>query len=155
MRTFHFKQSQIIPADIESVWRFFASPKNLNQITPSGMNFQIIDNQEPPDMFQGQIIRYKVSPLPLLRVTWITEIAEVVPVSTFVDIQQKGPFTLWQHRHTFKPVPQGVEMIDEVSYQIPFGIIGVLANTILVKRRVQKIFKYRHQQIQLIFPSKN
>jgi len=32
-------RTQVLPIDIETAWKFFSSPKNLNEITPEDMTF--------------------------------------------------------------------------------------------------------------------
>jgi len=152
MKTYQFKQTQIVNADIATVWSFFASPRNLNKITPPDMNFEIVDIGGTGEIQKGQIIKYNVSPLPFLRLSWTTRIEDVDPKRSFADDQIKGPFAKWYHRHTFKPTVNGVEMMDEVTYSIPFGPIGVLANYLVVQHRVREIFNYRRRQIEIIFP---
>ena len=45
----------------------------------------------------------------------------------------------------------GTMMIDEITYSIPFGIIGRLMHFIWVKRELKKIFNYRYKVINEIF----
>src|SRR5579885_3302342 len=116
MKTYHFQQTQIVNADLDTVWSFFSSPRNLSKITPTSMNFEITDMGGTEEMHQGQVIKYKVSPFPFLRVSWTTEIGEVEPKKKFVDNQIRGPFSIWHHEHTFVPVVGGVEMTDHVTY---------------------------------------
>ncbi|MFN8411456.1 MAG: hypothetical protein U0Z26_03620 [Anaerolineales bacterium] len=41
--TIHYlHREQFIPASLEIVWAYFCSPKNLNEMTPPDMNFEII-----------------------------------------------------------------------------------------------------------------
>ena len=44
MSVYTLKTTQRIPTDIESVWDFISSPKNLKEITPDYMGFEIIGN---------------------------------------------------------------------------------------------------------------
>lgn len=152
------ESAQLIKAPLPVVWDFFSSPANLGKITPERMNFVIqhmdgkkIGEEMSYNMFAGQRIRYRVSVLPLVRLTWVTEITEVKDMETFVDEQLKGPYTLWRHRHTFEQTPDGVLMRDKVEYSIPFGILGRLANAILVAREVRGIFDYRFKAVERIF----
>jgi ligand-binding SRPBCC domain-containing protein len=148
----HFKQTQIINADIDTVWRFFSSPRNLNKITPPDMNFELTDLGGSEDMSKGQLIKYNVSPFPFLRVKWITEITDVDAKRFFADNQKKGPFTMWHHQHLFTPIDGGVEMTDHVSYSIPFGFLGIAVNKLLVEKRVHHIFDHRRKQVEILFP---
>ncbi|HEV8513947.1 MAG TPA: SRPBCC family protein [Cyclobacteriaceae bacterium] len=101
MKVYHFKQSQFIQADIDTVWDFFSSPKNLNAITPPEMNFEILEITGAEKMYAGQLISYKVSPFLLMRVRWVTEIKHIEPKKYFADDQKVGPFSLWCTINTF------------------------------------------------------
>src|SRR5689334_14639772 len=142
MKVYHFKQSQFIRADLDTVWDFFSSPTNLNAITPPEMNLEILEITGSKKMHAGQLISYKVSPFPLVRVRWVTEIKHVEPKKNFTDDQKAGPFALWYHQHFFSELDNGVLMIDEVSYAIPFGILGRIVNWMFVENQVKSIFNY-------------
>lgn len=151
MKIYHFKQRQFVKADIDNVWDFFSSPKNLNEITPPFMNFEILDVSGSEKMFNGQQITYKVSPFPFFRVKWVTEITDVAPKTFFADKQKKGPFSLWHHEHKFTEKDGGVEMEDHVMYAVPFWFLGQIVNTLAVRRQVQQIFDYRRERVEKLF----
>jgi ligand-binding SRPBCC domain-containing protein len=154
MKVYQFKQSQFIPADLNTVWDFFSTPRNLNAITPPEMNFEIIEITGGEKMHASQIISYKVSPFPLVRVTWVTEIKHVEPKKYFTDDQKVGPFALWYHQHFFSQVDNGVVMTDEISYAVPFGVLGRIANWMLVEKQIGIIFNYRTKRIKSLFSLK-
>jgi ligand-binding SRPBCC domain-containing protein len=81
----------------------------------------------------------------------MTEITHVKRLKFFVDEQRKGPYKLWHHQHHFKPVEGGVEMTDLVHYSLPFGILGDLANTLIVRNKLNEIFHYRFEKIEQLF----
>jgi ligand-binding SRPBCC domain-containing protein len=142
---------QKIPASIQEVWDLFSNPKNLQEITPGDMNFRVISKDESDQIFPGQIIEYKVSPLLGIPLYWKTEIREVRDSTFFMDVQLKGPYKLWQHEHHFKEIEGGVEMTDIVKYENPFGLIGRIANNLLVKKRLHNIFSFRYKQVEKLF----
>ena len=150
MKVYRVEYHQVIKAPMLQVWDFFSAPANLSKITPPQMNFRIVEMQGDK-MFAGQIIRYKVTVLPFIRVGWTTEITEVENGVTFVDEQRKGPYRQWRHRHTFRQIDEGVEMTDVVEYAIPFGFLGRLANFLFVAREVKRIFAYRFQVVEKLF----
>jgi ligand-binding SRPBCC domain-containing protein len=143
-------RKQILPISIEDAWDFFSSPKNLRNITPPYMDFQIT-NDIPEKMIEGTIITYKVKPIMGFPVNWVTEITHIKEPYYFVDEQRFGPYKMWHHQHFFKEVEDGVEMEDIVNYVIPFGIFGNLANSIFVKKQVEDIFTYRFQTLEKLF----
>jgi len=151
MKLYKLSFSQFLPINKVEAWDFFSSPRNLSLITPPRMNFRILSVAGGEQIHRGQIIKYRVSVLPFVRVNWITEITEVVPFETFTDIQTHGPYKWWNHRHTFKPVEDGIQMIDELEYALHFGMIGNLANALIVGREIKMIFDFRFHALQKRF----
>lgn len=153
MKINRFQREQVIPSTIEKAWEFFSNPRNLSLITPPEMNF-VITNKIPEKIYPGLIITYKVSPLPLLRVDWMTQIVHAVENQYFIDEQRIGPYKLWYHIHQFEEVQNGILIRDIVYYVIPFGIVGNTLAGHLVKKKLEYIFDYRKDQISKIFAQK-
>ena len=42
-------------------------------------------------------------------------------------------------------------MSDQVHYTVPFGFLGDLANALVVRRQLDKLFRYRQQVIEELF----
>ena len=97
---FKLERTQIIPISLPEAWAFFSSPENLKTITPGYMGFEILEGGGV-NMYAGQIIRYKVSPLVGIKLNWITEITHVDEEKFFVDEQRFGPYAFWHHKHYF------------------------------------------------------
>ncbi|MEQ8925856.1 MAG: SRPBCC family protein [Fulvivirga sp.] len=148
MKVYTLKTKQFLPISISEAWDFFSSPRNLKHITPSHMKFDIKYISGEEKMYAGQIIRYKLQPLPGIPVSWTTEITHVNEPAFFVDEQRFGPYALWHHQHRFKEVSGGVEMEDEVNYAIPFGWLGRFANWLFVGKKVKAIFDYRFKVLE-------
>lgn len=142
-KVYHLKTIQKIPVSLAEAWDFFSKPKNLSEITPKELDFNIISLYHGEEMYPGQIIEYKVKPLLGIPMYWMTEITHVEKERYFVDEQRFGPYSLWHHQHHFKAIPGGVEMTDIVHYKIPFGFLGDIAQWLIVKKNLQQIFTYR------------
>ena len=141
---------QRLPITVEEAWNFFQSPSNLATITPDYMGFNIM-SEVPDQMYPGLFIDYKVSPLLGIKMNWTTEITHVDGPKYFVDEQRAGPYAIWHHEHHFKAIPGGVEMLDRVSYKIPFGILGKIAHPIIVRPKLEEIFDYRFTKVEELF----
>lgn len=139
--TLHLQQQLSISLD--EAWSFFANPVNLEKITPPHMKFKIT-SEHVETMYAGQIITYSVSPMIGYTTNWVTEIKHVNEKHYFVDEQRCGPYKMWHHEHHFEETKQGVLMTDQVSYKIPFGFIGQLAQHLFVKKQLKKIFNHRY-----------
>lgn len=147
-----FSTKQLIKSySLEEVWAFFSNPHNLQKITPASMEFRIASTEVPKAIYKGMMICYRVRPLLHLPMTWLTEITQVQKPFTFIDEQRVGPYKLWHHEHHFRQLPDGVEMIDRLTYAVGFGLIGRWLNALIIKRRLREIFHYRRQQIHKLF----
>lgn len=146
-----FYAEQKIPAKMEEIWDFISSPLNLSKITPPHMGFKITSRSLSEKMYEGMIITYKVSPLPGFRTNWMTEITHIKELEYFVDEQRLGPYKIWHHEHFIEPIENGVLMRDLVTYVPPFGFLGSIANQLLIKNQIKKIFEFRKQAMNKIY----
>ena len=145
---------QILNVSLEKAWSFFSSPKNLQKITPSHMGFQITSKVDEK-VYAGQIITYKVGILPGVKSNWVTEITQVKDQHFFIDEQRFGPYNMWHHEHWFETLPNGKTLIkDKISYKIPFGILGHLAQIIFIKKQLKGIFEHRFITLEKLFNGK-
>ena len=140
---FQLKKIQLLNTDIDTIWDFASSPKNLKEITPDYMLFNITSEGLPEKMYPGMIITYEVSPLLNIKMKWVTEITQVVEKKFFIDEQRIGPYSLWHHQHFFEEKDEGVLMTDIVTYKPPFGFLGDIANSLFIEKQLEEIFQYR------------
>lgn len=148
MAFYQFKREQRINCNIDDIWQFISSPKNLKEITPDYMGFDVTSESTPDKMYPGLIITYKVSPLFGIKTNWMTEITHVVDKKYFVDEQRIGPYNLWHHQHIIEPIENGVLMSDIVTYSPPFGFLGSIANKFIIRYKLKEIFDYRVKVIE-------
>jgi ligand-binding SRPBCC domain-containing protein len=104
-------REQTVAGDLTRVWEFFASPQNLNAITPGDLTFRIV-GPTPARMYAGQVIEYRIGVRPGVTTRWLTEITHVRELEYFVDEQRVGPYRLWHHEHHFA-TPDGARSRDD------------------------------------------
>ncbi|HEY0354912.1 MAG TPA: SRPBCC family protein [Flavisolibacter sp.] len=150
-KIYRLERVQKIPSDIETVWKFFSNANNLLSITPPFLNLKMTNEASDQEIHKGQTMTYIVKPLLGIPLSWLTEITEVDRLKMFIDEQKKGPYQLWRHQHHFKTIEGGVEMTDIVDYSLPFGFLGTLAHPIIVEKKLNQIFSYRHQAVEDLF----
>lgn len=150
MKVYTLEREQFLPVDIQQAWAFFSSPANLDTITPPDMGFDVI-SEVPAHISEGLLIEYRITPLLGIKLKWITRIAVVEPPAKFIDTQLTGPYALWEHTHTFEKRSEGVLMRDKVRYAVPFGILGRLANALIVKNKLEHIFNFRYNKLEELF----
>lgn len=139
-----------LPIDINEAWAFLSDPGNLKTITPPYMGFHITSDVTN-DMYPGQIISYRVSPLLGIKLNWVTEITNVNKPFYFVDEQRFGPYALWHHKHFLKEIENGVEMNDIIHYKLPISGISNNFHRFLVEPKLTQIFNYRSSVLKDLF----
>lgn len=146
-----FIAEQWLPHPPEKLFPFFSDIHNLEKITPDTLNFQVL-GMNSEQIRQGSIIEYKLK-LHGWPIKWKTQIEDWNPPVEFVDVQKKGPYELWHHRHSFEALAGGTLLVDQVRYRLPLGFVGGLAAGPWVRKDVAKIFDYRRQVIATEFSS--
>jgi len=141
------KQEQFLPVTLDEAWHFFATPKNLNEVTPKDMVFEIT-SELPDTMYEGLLIHYRLKPMGNISINWCTEITHIKEKVYFVDEQRVGPYKIWHHEHHFKSVTGGVLMTDILHYDIGKSVFGWLAGILFVHKKVANIFKFRFNTLE-------
>lgn len=150
MKIYKLERSQDVAASLGEVWRFFSNPENLALITPPWLGFRIISGAGR-EIHEGMMIKYSVSPLFGIPLTWVTEITEVEEPGRFVDEQRRGPYSLWRHEHIFKEKDGATEVKDVISYALPLGPLGRIVHAFDTKKRLGRIFDFRQNYVERKF----
>ncbi len=150
MKTYLLERRQLLPTDLETAWRFFSDPANLRLITPPWLDFRIT-SRLPARIYPGLIITYRIRPLAGLAVPWVSEITQVEAPRYFVDEQRQGPYRFWHHQHRLREVGASVEKTDLVHYRLPGGLLGIGLHAVLIRRKLDEIFRFRYHALQRVF----
>lgn len=148
---FTLYREQQLNCDIDTAWQFFSSPMNLSKITPKEVGFTIVSNFENEEIHENMMIDYIVTPILNIPLKWRTIITTVEKNKNFTDFQSSGPYKYWNHRHDFIENDKGVLMKDTVIYELPLGILGILAHKLFVKNKLIEIFDFRFQILEKLF----
>ena len=145
-RIHHLYREQLVPRPVDEVFGFFARAGNLERITPAWLGFGLL-TPEPAEMGAGTVIEYRlrVHRIPL---RWISRIELWEPGRAFEDLQLKGPYQLWHHRHEFRAAGGGTLVQDHVRYALPLGPLGELAHAAFVERDLARIFAFRYAAVK-------
>ena len=136
-----------VDALLDRVWDFISHPRNLDRITPDDMEFRIVTDV-PDRMFNGLLVEYRVR-IPLMGwQVWVSELKHIEPGSYFVDEQKIGPYRFWYHEHRIEPAGDKVNVIDHVSYEVPFGIFGKVGHALFIRPTLERIFRHREKMFK-------
>lgn len=146
MRVHLLERSQRVPVPIEAAFAFYGDERNLEPLTPPWLHFEVT-TPRPIAMAGGALLEYRLR-LHGVPIHWRTRIDAWEPPTRFTDFQEKGPYSLWEHTHTFESDGDGATIIrDSVRYAIPFGPIGSLAHRLFVRRDLERIFDFRRDAV--------
>lgn len=137
--------SFLVSANPADVWEFFSSPLGLPKITPPWLDFTILP-PVPDDLRRDSLLQYRIRWMGV-PVGWRTRIVEWTPPTGFVDLQIRGPYTFWHHRHEFATDPRGTRCRDTVIYKVPGGPLGTLLHDVVIRRQLLEIFRFRRRAV--------
>ena len=163
---YRLESQQWVPFPLDQVFLFFANPRNLPRIMPSASGAKVskLELVPPPDndtvqstsQFAGAgsaiVVSVKVFSFLPFHARWVARIVEFEWNHYFVDIQEKGLFKNWRHRHQFaaevRDGIQGTLVGDVVEYEIGFGPLGAVAQKLLVSGQLQETFAHRQKILE-------
>jgi ligand-binding SRPBCC domain-containing protein len=166
--TYRLQFEQWVPFPLDQVFLFFANPNNLPRIMPPAIGAKLLrlelnpppaspaasSTGMPPLAGAGSAVVISVQILPFLpiRAPWVARIIEFEWNRHFVDVQEKGPFKSWHHRHQFAAETRnginGTLVGDVVDYDLGFGPFGAFAQKLFVARQMQQNFTHRQKILE-------
>jgi uncharacterized protein (TIGR01777 family) len=135
-----------IEAPAEAVFEWHARPGALERLTPPWDRVEFIERTGGIEDGARVVLRMRTGPI---HQRWVAEHRDYHEGISFRDVQTKGPFARWEHTHTFEP--EGAEastLEDRIEYELPLGALGRLAGGSMVRRRLNRLFSYRHSVTQ-------
>jgi ligand-binding SRPBCC domain-containing protein len=142
------KQSQIAASAVR-VFAFHEARDAFARLQPPWQKSQVI--LPPTSLAVGTrvILRTKIGPF------WQTiesEHIEYEPGHMFADRMVRGPFRYWLHRHIIEPVGDKESvLIDDITYALPFGVVGDFLGGGFVQRELERLFEFRHEVTRASF----
>lgn len=138
-----FIKESFIRASPERVFSFHEQADALQMLTPPWEKSRVIQAARISEVGSQAIIEANI--LGPLKARWIAEHTEFNPPFSFEDVQRKGPFRSWRHRHLIEPHKDCSLLRDEITYELPLGFVGRLLARGLIQKRLQRLFDYRHE----------
>jgi hypothetical protein len=138
-----FVKQSLIYATPERVFSFHEQPEALVRLQPPWEKARVIQSARISEVGTRAIVETRI--LGRIKIKWIAEHTVYDPPRMFEDVQLKGPFRSWRHRHLIDPNKYGAILRDEIEYEPPFGFVGRALAPLLIENRLRKLFEYRHQ----------
>jgi ligand-binding SRPBCC domain-containing protein len=97
------------------------------------------------------VTSFRVFPFLPVRARWSARITQFDWNHHFADVQDRGPFRRWHHRHEFRMETRegvaGTLVRDRIEYEVGSGFLGTIANALFVRRQMQNTFVQRQQAL--------
>ena len=133
------------------VFAFFAEPSVLERLTPPAFRLRLVNRDVT--MTTGAVLDFRLRWLGVVPLRWRAFVREWDPPFRFVDVQVRGPYARWEHRHRFLEEGGGTWVEDRVTYRLPLGPLGRVAHAAVVKRQLRELWEYRYRQLaELVKP---
>ena len=146
---YKYKHVTTVDADIDSTFEWFEHEGSFRRLMPPWEVAEEVRADETIEVGSQRVFRFPMGPL---KMTWVAEHTAYEPPHHFADKMVKGPFWHWTHDHNLRQSEGKTEVVDDVTYQVPFGALGNLADTVLggmlVKSRLSSMFKARELRLQ-------
>ena len=159
---YHAEFEQWIPTPLEKAFEFFADPTNLPRIMPEWMRVTIeeIAIVSPRGFSSARLAgegtrflaSYRVLPFLPMRIRSEAQIVGFGLNEFFADVQSKGPFRSWHHRHEFAAENRdgisGTRLRDRIEYEVGFEPIGRVVNALFIAPQMQRTLGYRQRAVE-------
>jgi len=142
-----------IQAPLAAVWAFHDDPRaNLPAMSPPGSGATIESADVPVKEGSRIVITARGPGGKTIR--WVAKIVEHRPPhavvfgeeARFVDEQESGPFAHWRHEHEFESIDsKTTRLVDHVTYRVPMGPLGWIADWLIVRWKIRAMFRHRHR----------
>lgn len=147
MKTYRFTYSSILNANPNEIFKWHQDKDALIKLTPKNL----IEITKYSTISEGNELHFKIKFMfGLFKINWIAKIVDVIKGREFSDLQIKGPFKYWYHRHLFIETSNRDEclMKDQIDFLLPGGRIINFLLRIFVVRNLKTMFEKRHSALK-------
>lgn len=137
-----FEREIIVPATAAESFAWHERDGAFERLTPPWEPVQVAARQGT--ILDGDVttLRMKLGPIGL---KWVARHHDYQENVQFADEQIKGPFRKWDHTHRFENCGSESKLTDHIEYRLPGGAIGRLLGGRMVRRKLARMFAYRHR----------
>lgn len=135
-----FRRAFTVNADIDRTWEFYTDIGHLQVVSPPHMQLRLIKSTHQK-IVQGS--EMWLTGILFTRSNWHSRITSLAPYE-YVDEMLTGRFRMWKHLHGFRKIGGKTEVIDEVDFELHYGLLGKIFES-YVSSQLEKIFAHRKQ----------
>src|SRR5712692_7372289 len=147
-----FEKTTTLACPVAAVFEFLCRPANLVEVTPPEFNMRLT---EGPERLQvgAQIV--------LQGRRWgfgqriVSKVTALEPNHLLVDEQVEGLFKKWIHTHRLEETAGGTRMTDEIEFEPPGGMLGLVLTADTIQAELEDLFAYREQKLRELLEGGN
>ena len=148
----NYKHETVVNADIETTFAWFEHEGSFRRLMPPWEVAQEVRADDSLDVGSQRVFKFPAPGAPFINLKWVAEHTGYDKPNYFADTMIKGPFWKWDHDHYFKEENGVTTVVDDVTYSVPFGPLGMLVDKILggslVKGRISSMFRAREFRLK-------
>ncbi len=147
----HLQISELIEAPRADVFEYLTAPSQQSFLLQPAINVEVLTPDG--DMKRGDEIHFNMTRFGLSQSIRF-RVEDLLPGSRMTYRQSEGVFAAWTHTMKFEEHSESSTLVtDLVDYQLPMGILGFLADDLLIKGDMARILKQRLQRAKEHFSS--
>lgn len=135
-----------IKAPIERVFDLSRSI-DLHKSSTKGTNEEAIEGRTEGLIKLGESVTWRAKHFGVYQKLTV-EIINFESPNMFEDVMLKGTFKSMKHIHSFKSVNGKTIMTDEFEFESPFGFLGKIIDSLILKNYMTNFLKIRNKEIK-------
>lgn len=137
----HLQISQLIEAPRLEVFQYLTTPSHQALLLKPSINVEVLTPDA--DLKRGDELHFNMTRFGLSQSIRF-KIEDLLPGSRVTYRQSEGVFSSWTHTMKFEDHNDKVTLVtDLVDYKIPMGVLGFLADDLIIKGDMARILKAR------------
>jgi len=137
-----FEKRSTMPVPVDELYAWHARPGAFERLAPPWRRLRVVERSGGIADGDRLVMEYGVGPV---KRRWVAVHRDHVPGKGFTDVQEAGPFALWEHRHRFAVETKDRSVLDDhVDYRLPGPALAQRAAAGAAGRRLRRLFEFRH-----------
>lgn len=132
-----------VPVSAEDLFAWHERSCAFQRLTPSWEKVKVLE--QSGGIQDGARAVFRVNVFGPIYGRWEVVHEGFLPGRQFVDRQVRGPFAYWKHVHKVEPDGERQSWLEDcIEFELPGGALGRLVGGPLVRRKLDRLFRYRH-----------
>ncbi len=137
-----YTKRSALPASAGAVFAWHEASGAFKKLTPPWEKVRVL--RHTGGIRDGAEVILLVGPMPLC-LRWDLTHVDYQAGRSFTDQQVNGPFKSWKHVHRMIPDgDQACVLEDHIEYELPMGWVGAMLGGWLMRRKLERLFRFRH-----------